>query len=87
MTEKTRAEIAQIVYDDMSDGDKETVRYIAAIPYDMIMFHGNVGRYIRNTYKLWDKDNPILQGEHPDDVSHDILKMVWALVHAETPKE
>lgn len=90
-------EIADIVYAQMNDDDKRHVRDIAPHhPDGMIWFHQNVGRLIRNTFGLWNPDNPYTDIEappnmdgvidsplHPDAVSHEILKMVWHKVHAE----
>ena len=47
---------------------------------DMIQFHHSVGRWIRNTFKLWDPKNPHLDGMHPDEMSTEILKGIWRAV-------
>lgn len=47
---------------------------------DMIVFHSSVGRWIRNTFKLWDTKNPHLDGMHPDEMSTEILKSIWRAV-------
>lgn len=47
---------------------------------DMIAFHSSVGRWIRNTFKLWDTSNPHLDGMHPDEMSTEILKGIWRQV-------
>lgn len=47
---------------------------------DMIKFHSSVGRWIRNTFKLWDSQNPHLDGMHPDEMSTEILKGVWRAI-------
>ena len=47
---------------------------------DMIAFHSSVGRWIRNTFKLWDTNNPHLDGMHPDEMSTEILKGIWRVV-------
>lgn len=36
--------------------------------------NGNLGRYIRNKYKLWAED---LGGKHPDDFSFEIIQELW----------
>lgn len=36
--------------------------------------NGNLGRFVRNTYSLWDKD---LNGKHPDDFSAEILEELY----------
>ena len=47
---------------------------------DMIAFHSSVGRWIRNTFKLWDPNNPHLDGMHPDEMSTEILKGIWRTI-------
>jgi len=47
---------------------------------DMMVFHHSVGRWIRNTFKLWDPKNPHLDGMHPDEMSSEILKGIWRVV-------
>lgn len=47
---------------------------------DMIQFHSSVGRWIRNTFKIWDPKNPHLDGMHPDEMSTEILKGIWRTV-------
>lgn len=47
---------------------------------DMIQFHSSVGRWIRNTFKLWDMKNPHLDGMHPDEMSTEILKGIWRAI-------
>ena len=47
---------------------------------EMIAFHSSVGRWIRNTFKLWDTKNPHLDGMHPDEMSTEILKGIWRTV-------
>ena len=47
---------------------------------DMIAFHTSVGRWMRNTFKLWDTKNPHLDGMNPDEMSTEILKGIWRTV-------
>ena len=47
---------------------------------DVYRFHSSVGRWIRNTFKLWDASNPHLDGMHPDEMSTEILKGIWRTV-------
>ena len=47
---------------------------------EMIGFHLSVGQWIRNTFKLWDGNNPHLDGMHPDEMSTEILKGIWRTV-------
>lgn len=35
-----------------------------------------LGRYIRNTYRLWDPDNPQVAGKHPDDLSAEVIERI-----------
>lgn len=60
----------------------EDIPTILALPKeaDMIRFHSSVGRWIRNTFKLWDLNNPHLDGYHPDEFSFEILKGIWRAI-------
>lgn len=49
---------------------------------ELILLHHGPGTYIRNTYKLWDPQNPIVKGKHPDEVSYDILTALWKQLQA-----
>lgn len=58
---------------------------------DLIMYHHSVGRWIRNHYKLWDKNNPLTLKDyqpniqngvdyserHPDAISMKIIVTAW----------
>lgn len=51
---------------------------------DLVLYHSTLGRYIRNHYKLWERQwTPIIENgvdvspEHPDSISNEIIKMVW----------
>lgn len=75
----TPAEIARKVYRSL---DEEDVDALVAITdqADLIKFHHSTGRYIRNSYDLWDAKNPFTQPPaHPDDVSMEIIEMVWEM--------
>ena len=51
---------------------------------DLLLYHDTLGRYIRNTYKLWDypwipeldNRNVDMSRSHPDAISMDIIKKV-----------
>lgn len=49
----------------------------------LIGLHHTFGAYIRNTYNLWHKDNPLTQNyeqyplKHPDEVSYNLIVAVW----------
>jgi uncharacterized Zn finger protein len=74
-------EIAFQVYVNMTKEDKKFILETVKTEDGMIRFHSSVGRDIRNNYGLWEKNNPWVQNQHPDDVSFDVLKKVWRLVN------
>lgn len=65
---------------------------------ELPLFHFSWGMHIRNTYRLWDRNNPLTSRwvpdtstegvdcspYHPDQVSYDIICTVWEKVNAET---
>lgn len=61
--------------------DEDILILLSLTKEEMIQYHHSVGRWIRNTFKLWFVDNPILNGKHPDDVSSEILEGIWETVH------
>lgn len=50
---------------------------------DLIIFHSDIGRQIRNKYLLWDgninlaKDMGLPEGCHADEVSQAIIEALW----------
>ena len=48
---------------------------------DMIAYHSSVGRWMRNTFKLWEATYPYSDEMHPDDYSYELLKGIWRTVH------
>lgn len=65
------------IISNMSEADKADLLNIAEA--DLIQFHHNWGRRIRNKYNLW-QDKALLEGlgaDHPDDASMKIIKTVW----------
>lgn len=61
--------------------DEDFVILLSLEKEEMIKYHHSIGRWIRNTFKLWFEDNPTLNGKHPDDVSGEILEGIWETVH------
>lgn len=75
----TVEEIAQDVFNNLEDGDAVVIRTVPN-KEGMIRFHHNAGMAIRNKYGLWKEGHPLTaNGEHPDDVSAEILRRVWEL--------
>lgn len=85
----------EIVEDILRGLDPPSIRVLKSIKSKdaLIQFHHSVGRYIRNKYKLWDRENPLTLGsdaarqmddselavadEHPDQTSQRIIERVW----------
>lgn len=50
---------------------------------DLIQFHSNIGRQIRNEFNLWQgnpellKDMGLPEDKHPDEVSQKIIEALW----------
>lgn len=72
----TEDEIVDDYISAMSPQDKQT--WWGAQGHELIQAHHTVGRYIRNHYGLWDPKHPLVNGEHPDDVSMRIIEKVWS---------
>lgn len=56
----------------------------------LVLFHHTMGRYLRNSYGLWNPANPYLRGRHPDDLSAAIILAVWRHVidtHGTLPED
>jgi hypothetical protein len=78
----------EIVNDLLTSLPKRDLNVIKhTVQKDLIFFHMNLGRDIRNNYKLWDEDNPYTspkqkthaeyQPIHPDELSFTIIGMLW----------
>ena len=76
-------QIAEDVFSKISLSDKSYILKNIKSEDGMGLFHMTVGMSIRNTYKLWFKDYPHLDGAHPDDYSYEILKKIWNKVKTE----
>ena len=65
------------IVDKMSEPGKITIRFTKEA--DLIQYHNNWGRQIRNTYKLWENTELVkATGKgHPDDASGVIIHKVW----------
>lgn len=46
---------------------------------ELIQCHHGLGRWIRNTYKLWETKFVSQTGEelHPDDISQETIERMW----------
>lgn len=57
MTYMTFEQIVDDIVSKMTDEDKTELSKLEA--KDMIKFHHGVGTFIRNEYKLWERNNPL----------------------------
>ena len=86
-------EIVKDLMTTLSESDKD---HIASLPQrDLISLHDTLGRHIRNCYGLWDERNPYVKHHaltttrdgvitdpmHPDQVSQDIIGVLWMRLH------
>lgn len=65
-------EIVDVIlnYDLIDDDTKSTL-----IRGDnLISLHFTLGQWIRNTFGLWNPDNPYIKDTHPDDLSQEIIE-------------
>ncbi len=53
----TLQQIINDVFNKLTDEDKQNLSTLNKD--DMIKFHHGVGTFIRNEYKLWDRNNPL----------------------------
>jgi hypothetical protein len=89
---KTKEEIAKEVHSRILKAwsTKEQNLFFMG-PYtdniNLIWYHQTLGQYIRNKYYLWDSpwtpelDNQgvDISADHPDNVSQEIIKMIWQM--------
>lgn len=86
-------EIVEVLLSELSYEGRHNILYFNDAE-NMIAFHHSVGREIRNRFDLWSADNPYTEignestdvycvdnPKHPDEVSHEILKKLWKVVH------
>ena len=79
-------DIVNELYKKLASEDFEIILNIKS-KFDMIQYHHSVGRWIRNEFRLWDKNNPYTQfvdensENHPDQMSNIILMKLWEKVH------
>ncbi len=64
----------------LSDSDKESIRENDGT--SLVRFHHSLGTWLRNTWRLWDKnelsDSLVSEGiTHPDDISMLIITAYW----------
>jgi hypothetical protein len=78
---KTLKEVLDKIVSEMPLPDKMYIR--GTKEKDLIQFHSNIGRQIRNTFNLWQgnpellKDMGLPEDKHPDDVSQKIIEALW----------
>lgn len=51
---------------------------------DLILFHDNLGRWVRNQFGLWRGNNELMEAcglSHPDDCSMVIIEACWRLLN------
>ncbi len=77
--------IDEIVYDIISQrlADDDKLYFKGCSDGDLIMEHLGFGMWIRNTYALWDTNNPLTEVDpapdsekHPDNCSSTIMNLV-----------
>lgn len=76
----TGEQIIEYMVKNMKGEDLVTILGIES-EAKMIVFHMSVGRWMRNTFKLWEAAYPHADGMHPDDFSYELLKGIWRAVH------
>ena len=71
------AEVVKDIIESMSETDK--ANFLNTAEEDLIQFHHDWGRDIRNRYNLW-QDTELVKAtgtDYPDDASGVIIKAVW----------
>ena len=73
--------VSDLLLRKWTEPDKQTLKNT---PYDdLIMYHHSVGMWIRNSYLLWDPNNPIvdhrdsMSDNFPDQISQRIIETCW----------
>ena len=68
-------DIVDLVVEKLPD---DNLQKIAETPEeDLILLHFSLGAWIRNQW-LWNlRGSHLVEGKHPDDVSMEIIRLVW----------
>lgn len=82
IVEALRGEIAT-----WSDEEQSRFYFTGYSEDELIMYHHSLGRWVRNTYKLWEApwlpeirdDGCDYSPNHPDAISMRIIEQVWKL--------
>lgn len=83
----TLKEVLDTILAEMHSTNKEYIRKVKE--EDLIQFHHNLGRHIRNKFLLWDgniilaKDMGVAPGTHADEVSQKIIEALWKRLNDE----
>lgn len=84
----TLKEVLDIIISEISLLDKTYIKKTKED--DLIQFHSDIGRQIRNRFLLWDgnimlaKDMGLPKDTHPDEVSMEIIKALWKRLNDES---
>lgn len=73
-------QIAEFMVKSLNDDDYFELLQINSASEMAGCFHMTIGRWIRNTFALWDAKNPFTQNKHPDDYSSEILELIWSIL-------
>jgi len=71
----TKYDIADLVIEKLDD--EQRLKITETPEEELIMLHFGLGTWIRNQW-LWSiQYGHLVEGRHPDDVSMDIIRLVW----------
>ena len=76
----------EIIYDIVTHrlNDEKTRNEICNTSEEnLFQFHFDFGMWVRNSYGLWQPNNPIVGDKHPDDLSMELIKLVVKTLNGE----
>ena len=88
MTNAIYNEIVNAVYDTLLESPQcDQEEFLMEEQSDLIAYNNNLGRHIRNKYKLWTygwepdikDDGADHSPNHPDNLSQEIIEEVWRI--------
>ena len=67
----------------LSNLEADVLAQVRGYSYDkLILMHHGLGQFIRNRFGLWGQNPDLVGNRHPDDVSQEIIEVLWTRLQA-----